>query len=291
MSALTTKYANVGNSSASADTMLRNEEMGNVTAVNEQVNKTRPWWKIANVTIVIKTSCNKRTAQPKRGFSEADTPEFSMGGLPPANCTKLVYTFCHQFFRLYHYRPSTNTCVSTQEDPAQMCNRSPDRFATMAGCRRMCVQSRRRPERCDSGPLFSECTWRDVKPKWSFFDGTRCKRWPFPEGLCPAPNNERVFTDRRNCDRRCKPPRNMSDGSPKPCSSGTGRAVTCTANVLRFPYFASYSSGKFDCFRASVQLLSTHHCLVSRALFANRADCRKTCVEVPIPKDICLRIS
>ncbi|XP_070395728.1 uncharacterized protein [Dermacentor albipictus] len=292
MSALTAYYSGVGNSPASADANLEIKEIGNVTAVNEQVNKTRPWWKIANLTMVIKISCNKGTApQKERGFSEGDTPEFSMDGLTPDNCTTSVYTFCHQFFRLYHYRPSTNTCMSTQEDPAQMCNRSPDRFATMAECRRTCLHSRRRPEVCHSGPLFSECTWRDVKPKWSFFDGTRCKRWPFPEGLCPAPNNERVFTDHRKCDRRCKPPRNMSDGSPKPCSSGMGRAVTCTANVLRYPYFASYSSGKFGCFRASVQLLSTHHCLVSRALFANRADCRKTCVEVPVPKDICLRIS
>lgn len=291
MSAVTTNYAGVVNSSALADIKPEDKGIGNVTAINGPVNKTRLWWEMANLTIFTKISCNNHTASPKKSaFTEGAIPRFLMDGLPPGNCSKSVYTFCQQFFRLYHYRPSTNTCVSTQTDVAQMCNRSPDRFATMAECRRICVHAHKRPEVCDSGPLFSECTWRDVKPKWTFFDGTSCKRWHFPEGLCPAPKNKQVFTSRRNCDRRCKPPRKKSDRSPKACVPGTGRAVTCTADVLRFPYFASYSSGKFDCFRASIQLLSTHHCLVSRALFANEADCRKMCVEVPTPKAICLQL-
>ncbi|KAL3191386.1 hypothetical protein MRX96_059913 [Rhipicephalus microplus] len=130
----------------------------------------------------------------------------------------------------------------------------------------------------------------NVKTTWTYFDGTSCKPWPFHDGLCPAPGNKRVFSSRHNCHRKCMAPRKRADGSRITCQPGMDHAVTCSTDVLRFPYFATYLDGEFNCFRASIELLSNHHCLLSRALFSNREDCRKECMQVPTPKDICLRM-
>ncbi|KAL1478428.1 hypothetical protein MTO96_016268 [Rhipicephalus appendiculatus] len=288
MSVTATNSADASN----ADGAPGKENVANITAVQAPLKGTAPWWQIANLTIFTKFICDKQPAVSlkKSAFRESGTPHSSNGVQHGGNCTRLTYTFCHQFFRLYQYRLSTNSCVSTQIDPAMICNRSPDRFSSMAECHRICMHPHKKPEVCGSGPLFSECTSRDVTTTWTYFDGTRCKRWPFHDGLCPAPGNNRVFSSRRNCHRRCIAARKRPDGSRVTCQPGMGHAVTCTADALRFPYFASYLDGEVNCFRASIELLSDHHCLVSRALFSNREDCRKLCVQVPTPKDICLRI-
>ncbi|XP_077486568.1 uncharacterized protein LOC144097816 [Amblyomma americanum] len=207
------------------------------------------------------------------------------------NYSKATFSFCHLLLRMHHYRPSTNSCVSTLNDPARMCNVSPDRFPTMEQCRRVCLgDPRSRPQECEIGPLFSICSRQDVKPKWAFFDGKRCQQWTFPEGLCPAPNNTQVFGSLRECFSRCMPTARKPYGSlGTRCPIGMGPAGTCTADVLRFPYFAGYESGRFDCFRGSIKLLSENHCIVSPALFATEQDCVKTCVQVPVVPDICTR--
>ncbi|KAH8022282.1 hypothetical protein HPB51_023169 [Rhipicephalus microplus] len=288
MSVTETNSADASN----ADGKLEEEDVVNNTSVQEPLQGTASWWKIANLTIFTKLVCDKQPAVllKKNFFPRSGTPHSLRGVSQGYNCTRLTYTFCHQFFRLYQYRLRTNSCVSTQMDPAMICNRSPDRFSSMAECRRICTHPRKKPEVCGSGPLFSECSSHDVKTTWTYFDGTSCKPWPFHDGLCPAPGNKRVFSSRHNCHRKCMTPRKRAYGSRITCQAGMGDAVTCPTDVLRFPYFATYLDGEFNCFRASIELLSNHHCLLSRALFSNREDCRKECVQVPTPKDICLRM-
>ncbi|KAL1478427.1 hypothetical protein MTO96_016267 [Rhipicephalus appendiculatus] len=168
--------------------------------------------------------------------------------------------------------------------PCACATTAPQRFATMDECRRLCVVEgiqdfvEERPEKCWKGPLFAPCTWLDVKPTWAIFDGEKCVRWPFPDGLCPAPNNSAVFDSRRECANRCLSAVNENDASTpsEPCPIGPGPAEVCRPEVLRFPYFSHHSAN--ECFEASAELLANRRCLTAPTYFPDEEKCRQKCM-------------
>ncbi|XP_070395726.1 uncharacterized protein [Dermacentor albipictus] len=224
--------------------------------------------------------------------NEHDDTDVAEKPLPPIlepsskKCGDALYTFCGMLYQLYHYRASSNECVFTVTENVRVCNRSPDRFATMDDCRRVCVVPgindlvADRPKVCSTGPLFAPCTWRDVKPTWAIFDGVRCVRWPFPDGLCPATNNTAVFSSRQECAHRCLQVEEWGTSSPRePCPVGPGPAEVCRPEVLRFPYFSHHSANK--CFEASEDFLARRRCLAAPTLFVNEQKCREKCMGNP----------
>nr|XP_050027915.2 uncharacterized protein LOC126523307 [Dermacentor andersoni] len=242
------------------------------------------------------------TAEPHANRASETTPttddehydtDVAEKPLPPIHesasnkCGDALYTFCNMLYQLYHYRASSNECVFTVTENVRVCNRSPDRFATMDDCQRVCVVPgindlvADRPKVCSTGPLFAPCNWRDVKPTWAIFDGVRCVRWPFPDGLCPAANNTAVFSSRQECADRClKAVEEWSASPPRdPCPVGPGPAEVCGPEVLRFPYFSHHSANK--CFVASEDFLARRRCLTAPTLFVNEQKCREKCMGNP----------
>lgn len=199
-------------------------------------------------------------------------------------CGDALYAFCGVLYHWYHYRASTDQCVFTVTEPVRVCNHSPHRFATMDECRRLCVVEgiydfvEERPETCSGGPLFAPCTWLDVKPTWAIFNGERCVRWPFPDGLCPARNNSAVFKSRRECANRCLSAVEEKDASTpgEPCPVGPGPAEVCRPEVLRFPYFSHHSAN--ECFEASEEFLRNRRCLTTPTIFPDEEKCRQQCM-------------
>lgn len=230
------------------------------------------------------------TGHEDYGTDAAEKPLPPIHEPPFDKCGDALYTFCGMLYQLYHYRASRNECVFTVTEPVRVCNRSPDRFATMDDCRRVCVVQgiedlvAERPEVCSRGPLFAPCTWQDVKPTWAIFDGERCVRWPFPDGLCPAANNSAVFSSRQECADRCLPAVEERDASSPadPCPLGPGPADVCRPEVLRFPYFSHHSANK--CFEASADFLAKRRCLAAPTLFVNEKKCRERCMDNPRPR-------
>ncbi|XP_075751758.1 uncharacterized protein LOC119173826 isoform X1 [Rhipicephalus microplus] len=199
-------------------------------------------------------------------------------------CGDALYAFCGVLYHWYHYRASTDQCVFTVTEPVRVCNHSPHRFATMDECRRLCVVEgiydfvEERPETCSGGPLFAPCTWLDVKPTWAIFNGEKCVRWPFPDGLCPARNNSAVFKSRRECANRCLSAVEEKDASTPgdPCPVGPGPAEVCRPEVLRFPYFSHHSAN--ECFQASEEFLRNRRCLTTPTIFPDKEKCRQQCM-------------
>ncbi|KAL1478421.1 hypothetical protein MTO96_016261 [Rhipicephalus appendiculatus] len=173
-------------------------------------------------------------------------------------CGLPFYTYCSKLRHEAYYRHSTHSCVLTIMDDVQVCNHSPNKFATLADCQRSCVHTRMPSAACLEEPLFSWCGRHHVNASWWVFDGRNCRPWNFPAGLCPSPADRNVFRSRRECTRSCS----MRDvgllnrgngGRTRHCRSPEF-GTTCDSNVLRFPYFAHKPPGGEGRLRCAVHI-------------------------------------
>ncbi|KAH8022277.1 hypothetical protein HPB51_023164 [Rhipicephalus microplus] len=73
-------------------------------------------------------------------------------------CGLPFYTYCPKLRHEAYYRHSTRSCVLTITDDVQVCNHSPNKFATLAECQRSCVHARMPSGACLDKPLFSRCS-------------------------------------------------------------------------------------------------------------------------------------
>ncbi|XP_077540434.1 uncharacterized protein LOC144152827 [Haemaphysalis longicornis] len=169
-----------------------------------------------------------------------------------------------------------------------VCNHSPNRFATPQACQETCVLSQQPSERCFDRTIFSWCNSHDLNVSWWFFDGNHCRAWHFPEGLCPSPSDGDVFHNLDECRRRCSRQnaphlhdrKHGTRRSQAPCRAPAA-STTCSADLLRFPYFAQLSAGdgRIRCIRASEALLLTHRCLIGSNRFDDERACERACVD------------
>ncbi|KAH9381678.1 hypothetical protein HPB48_021262 [Haemaphysalis longicornis] len=146
-------------------------------------------------------------------------------------CGAVLYTYCSEAHREFHYRASLNACVSSEPGAVlQLCSRGSNRFASLRDCEGSCVHAQPPLEACLEKTLFTTCRRQDVNSgSWWWFDGKACLAWDFPEGGCPD-NGSAVFTTAELCMSRCTNPRYP------PCTAP--RAVPCPSGQLKFPYFA-----------------------------------------------------
>ncbi|KAH7947588.1 hypothetical protein HPB52_013858 [Rhipicephalus sanguineus] len=98
-------------------------------------------------------------------------------------CGFSFYTYCTKLRHEAYYRHSTHSCVLTITDDVQVCNHSPNKFATLGECQRSCVHTRMPSVACLEKPLFSWCGRHHVNASWWVFDGRNCRPWNFPAGV------------------------------------------------------------------------------------------------------------
>ncbi|KAK8783396.1 hypothetical protein V5799_010239, partial [Amblyomma americanum] len=72
-------------------------------------------------------------------------------------CDGVFSTYCARAPTQFHYDRDTGTCVETAQDSAQLCNQSPNRFASKAECAQTCVHSFTPEEKCFDTPVFAQC--------------------------------------------------------------------------------------------------------------------------------------
>lgn len=189
--------------------------------------------------------------------------------------TTPVFTLCSRGSLEFFYDHSRKACVAATANRLAVCNQGPNRFSSWESCRQRCVDSRATAAECHGKAVFAECQTRDVLRTWWYSDGKRCRRWPFPNGRCPAGRgNDIVFTTSAECVRRCWPrTRHRPCRTPKP--------VICNPKHLRFSYYAD-ASGKGPPVRRCRQwsdAAETHYCLAGSNRFLSLSACRKTCLQ------------
>ncbi|XP_070395722.1 uncharacterized protein [Dermacentor albipictus] len=225
---------------------------------------------------------NEKTAR-RHGDIEAESSRrlAAMRRRPKRMCGSAFYTYCPKLRHEAYYRHSTRTCIRTITDNVHVCNRSPNKFATLGECQRSCVNTRLPSVACFEMPLFFSCSRRDVNASWWVFDHQQCRPWEFPAGLCPRPADRDVFRSRLECIRSCLAADVHSRGRATPCRA-PGVGVTCDASVLRFPYFAYKppgGNGRVRCIRTSAAALFAHRCLIGSNRFFSEAACQSACLD------------
>ncbi|KAH7938063.1 hypothetical protein HPB49_019616 [Dermacentor silvarum] len=206
----------------------------------------------------------------------------------PANhrCGVAFYTYCSETRHDVYYQHATRSCVPTLTDHVQVCNHSPNRFATLQACQQSCIHSELPSESCFERTLFAWCRRQDVSATWWSFDGKHCRPWHFPKGLCPDFAEADVFASQHECMRRCFPLRRVSfrrqagRRRSAPCRRPKAGTV-CDVDVVKFPYFADISpgNGRVRCLKSSASHLLDHRCLVGSNRFLSETACKRTCVD------------
>ncbi|KAL3197783.1 hypothetical protein MRX96_044713 [Rhipicephalus microplus] len=218
-------------------------------------------------------------------------------------CGVAFYTYCSETRHGIYYRHGTRSCVRTRTDHVQVCNRSPNRFATLQACKNSCMHNELPAEPCFEKALFSWCSSdanlftaaaditcaiqrrQDVSATWWLFNGKHCRPWHFPGGLCPDFAETDVFASQHECMRRCfslrhAPVRTHAGRRRRvPCRPPKAGTV-CKVDVLKFPYFADITtgSGRVRCLKASSSYLLGHRCLIGSNHFPTETACKRTCV-------------
>lgn len=203
-------------------------------------------------------------------------------------CGRSFYTYCTVLHEEAYYSPRERRCLLTTADAVRVCNRSPNRFASLDACYNSCGRMHGpMADRCFEKTLFTDCERQDVWSSWWVFSGRDCVQWSFPRGLCPDDDDENsdvaVFANRSTCVDRCLSSPEQGKGSTsknsrakKPCRQP--RAKSCTAEHLRFPYFADIlESGRGHCVVASAETLLMHRCLIGANRFKTVNVCREAC--------------
>ncbi|KAH7947634.1 hypothetical protein HPB52_014837 [Rhipicephalus sanguineus] len=228
------------------------------------------------------------TTIPTASASKSGTHALSAPIQKPTRhrCGVAFYTYCSETRHDVYYRHVTRSCVPTRTDYVQVCNRSPNRFATLEACKHSCMHSELPAESCFEKALFSGCSRQDVSASWWLFDGKHCRPWHFPGGLCPDFSKTDVFVSQHECMNRCFPLRH----APVRTHAGRRRRVpcrppkvgtVCDVDVIKFPYFADITtgSGRVRCLKASASYLLRHRCLIGSNHFPTETICKRTCVD------------
>nr|XP_054922733.1 uncharacterized protein LOC129382630 [Dermacentor andersoni] len=189
-------------------------------------------------------------------------------------CSDALFTICRKRRQEYRYSRIANACVEAGAGDAarlHVCNRSPNRFASVQVCEKRCVFSERPNDSCMEQPLFAACARQDVKNGWWFFDGRSCLRWDFPRGGCPANTGVvAAFASEADCVSRCTNPRYPP--CRKPASAPCGDAF------LKFPAFADVSAeeGRVRC-RTTPPASRPRRCLAGSNRYHSKAACEQSC--------------
>ncbi|KAH7938514.1 hypothetical protein HPB49_024755 [Dermacentor silvarum] len=213
------------------------------------------------------------------GFVTAENPlELPFRRSTRPECGVVFYTYCRKPRREFVYQASINACLATDDDqPAQLCNRGPNRFASWRECERSCVLTQPPREACLDKTLLLGCRRQDVRRSWWWFDGRVCLAWNFPWGGCPA-NGSAVFPTAGQCTAHCTNPRYP------PCTAP--RSAPCGSAQLKFPFFAaevpsSAVQVERRCFRLTRRVLESHRCLTGANRFLTKTACELTCKKAP----------
>ncbi|KAL1477934.1 hypothetical protein MTO96_035349 [Rhipicephalus appendiculatus] len=201
-------------------------------------------------------------------------------------CGVAFYTYCSETRHHVYYRHGTRSCVPTRKDYVQVCNHSPNRFATLQACKKSCMHNELPAESCFEKTLFSWCSRQDVSASWWLFNGKHCRPWHFPGGLCPDFAKADVFASQQECLAHCFPLRHAlvrthaGRRRRAPCRPPKVGTV-CDIDVLKFPYFADITSGsgRVRCLKASAPYLLRHRCLIGSNHFSTETACKRTCVD------------
>ncbi|KAH7947587.1 hypothetical protein HPB52_013857 [Rhipicephalus sanguineus] len=206
------------------------------------------------------------------GFVTSENPALRRSTRP--ECGVVFYAYCQQPRQEFVYRASINACLATSDDhPAQLCNRGPNRFASWRECETNCVLTQPPREACLGETLLLGCRSKDVRTSWWWFDGRACRAWKFPWGGCPA-NGSAVFPTARQCTAHCTNPRYPACAAP--------RSAACGSAQLKFPFFAAVApssavQGGTRCYRLTRRVLESHRCLTGANRFLTKTACELTC--------------
>ncbi|KAH7964420.1 hypothetical protein HPB51_027343 [Rhipicephalus microplus] len=192
-------------------------------------------------------------------------------------CGRSFYTYCSVLNQEAYYSAREGRCLLTTADAVRVCNRSPNRFASIDACYNSCGRMHGpMADRCFEKTLFSDCNRQDVWHNWWVFSGKDCVQWGFPRGLCPDDDGSdvAVFADEAACVERCLSSKDV--GESRGCRRP--KAKSCTEEQLRFPYFAEIlASGRGHCVKATVENLLMHRCLIGANQFNSVSACQEAC--------------
>ncbi|KAL1448198.1 hypothetical protein MTO96_044125, partial [Rhipicephalus appendiculatus] len=126
---------------------------------------------------------------------------------------------------------------------------------------------------------------RDIRHKWTYFNGSHCQSWDFPLGACPSltdADGGEAFASWSECSQYCGAgARDQYDHHLQRHCMPPVREP-CTAKQLRFPYFAvgvpKATSGVFRCVKASGAVLAHHRCPIGENRFRTKEDCAQMCL-------------
>ncbi|KAH7950385.1 hypothetical protein HPB49_023353 [Dermacentor silvarum] len=188
-------------------------------------------------------------------------------------CDIVFYTHCPRTAREFYFNGVTNSCMrATTSYGAEVCNRSPNRFASRASCEKSCVHVSRPSGRCLDRPVFSQCRSADLKRSLWFFEGETCRPWDFPSGRCPMSDGD-LFGSRQACIDKC-----LKNEMYLPLCR-TPPSGNCGSHHLKFPYFAVKPRGslKMRCLKTSALGLQKRLCLTGTNRFSTLGSCKRTC--------------
>lgn len=187
-------------------------------------------------------------------------------------CDGVFYTYCSRAPPQFLYDAVSRTCIEPGLDEVQLCNHSPNRFASKVECARSCVHGFSQADKCFDTPVFAKCGRQDVKIKQWYFTGRTCASWPFWQGRCPT-NESRTFATFADCLQRCV----TSSSSKASCEPlDTSNVRPCALQELSYPYFADSVGDHVRCL--AVATLARHRCLAGTNKFATKAACQRACV-------------
>ncbi|KAH6942397.1 hypothetical protein HPB50_004354 [Hyalomma asiaticum] len=178
-------------------------------------------------------------------------------------CDVVFYTHCPRTAHEFYFSGATNSCVrATASYGTEVCNRSPNKFASRASCLKSCVHASRPSGRCLDRPVFSQCRSADLKRQLWFFEGETCQPWDFPSGKCPMADGD-LFGSREDCVHKCLKNETYLSLCRTPPSG------TCTTHHLKYPYFAIAPPGapKMVCLKTSSLGLRRQLCLTGTNRF------------------------
>ncbi|XP_065311105.1 uncharacterized protein [Dermacentor albipictus] len=208
---------------------------------------------------------NLRTTVPPGGENSDDSYHHL--------CDIVFYTHCPRTAREFYFNGATNSCArATTSYGTEVCNRSPNRFASRASCEKSCVHVSHPSGRCLDRPVFSQCRSADLKRSTWFFEGETCQPWDFPSGRCPMADGD-LFGSRQACIKKC-----VNNQTYLPLCR-TPPSGTCSPRHLKFPYFAAKLPGspKMRCLKTAALGLQKRLCLTGTNRFSSLGSCKRTC--------------
>ncbi|KAH8037516.1 hypothetical protein HPB51_011665 [Rhipicephalus microplus] len=72
-------------------------------------------------------------------------------------CDGVFYTYCSRAPPQFLYDALSRTCIEPGLDEVQLCNHSPNRFASKVECARSCVHGFAQADKCFDTPVFAKC--------------------------------------------------------------------------------------------------------------------------------------